>query len=524
MNLIQDAWIPVRKKDGTVQMIAPWQVTEDNGEAYVELASPRPDFNGALIQFFIGLLQTTFAPETSKEWRQRLRQPPSPEELKEIFKPVEHAFNLDGEGPRFMQDLDLEVAKLEKIPISHLLIDSPGDQTNVNNKDHFVKRAQILKICPICATAGLLTLQVNAPAGGQGNRTGLRGGGPLTTIIWMDVLWKSIWFNILERDVYFSKSGNPDKKENKDRFPWLAKTRTSEGNKETTPEDVHPDQNFWAMPRRIRLDFSNNEKLIKCDICGREDKYSIREYVSKNYGTNYKGPWMHPLSPYFIDDKGIPGAIHPQPGGIGYRHWLGFVQSVTDKKGIKQPARVIDYFINNRRSDFRVRAFGYDMDNMKARCWYDTTMPLVLVDEDHRQIFEGYTASLILCARQVVSDTRYQLKKALFKPEHEVKGSLSFVDQRFWQETEADFFTHLAKLREALVSGGDVTPVLESWHKGIAKTAMQIFDDFSQNGSFDAADPKRIALAWRDLKKSLYGKKIREQLGLPDKPEKEVSV
>jgi hypothetical protein len=58
---------------------------------------------------------------------------------------------------------------------------------------------------------------------------------------------------------------------------------------------------------------------------------------------------------------------------------------------------------------------------------------------------------------------------------------------------------------------------LEQWHKRLVREAETIFNDISQTGAFDAADPKRIALAWRDLQKSLHGKKLREQLGLPSK-------
>ena len=80
MNLITDAWIPVRHKNGKVNRIAPWQITEGEGVITV-LASPRPDFNGALIQFLIGLLQTTFAPKNPREWRKWFQQPPGTEEL-----------------------------------------------------------------------------------------------------------------------------------------------------------------------------------------------------------------------------------------------------------------------------------------------------------------------------------------------------------------------------------------------------------------------------------------------------------
>ena len=81
MNLIHDAWIPMRRKHGEERHIAPWEVTTRySDDPIVALAAPRPDFNGALIQFLIGLLQTTCAPDSPRTWRTWLREPPSPEE------------------------------------------------------------------------------------------------------------------------------------------------------------------------------------------------------------------------------------------------------------------------------------------------------------------------------------------------------------------------------------------------------------------------------------------------------------
>lgn len=519
MNLITDAWIPIRRKNGAEESIAPWQITEGSPEEVItELAAPRPDFNGALIQFLIGLLQTTCAPEDSRQWRQWLQQPPEPEQLRAAFEPIAYAFELDGDGPRFMQDLKLKTEQAN--PVYELLVGVPTGKTLNDNTDHFIKRGGIEQLCPACAAMALFTLQTNAPSGGQGHLTGLRGGGPMTTLVLADTLWMTCWLNILERRTFLSLA-NSTKDRESDRFPWLAPTRTSEGGRWTTPEDVHPDQIFWAMPRRIHLLVSKEDGEIACHLCGMAGEHIVRQYTTKNRGVKYTGPWAHPLSPYFIDKDGIPRAIHPQPGGIGYRHWLGIVQMRQDNEGNRQPARVIEHFIQRRHNNLRLWAFGYDMDNMKARCWYDSTVPLILTDDTVREIYEFHIAALVNSAQQVSGEIRRQIKKALFKRPGDLKGNnLSLditINSRFWQGTEADFFDSLYKLRDTLEKGKDVVPIFESWHKRLVKTVEAIFDDISQTGAFDATDPKRIALAWRDLQKSIYSKKLREQLGLPVK-------
>ncbi|MBI4720105.1 MAG: type I-E CRISPR-associated protein Cse1/CasA [Chitinivibrionia bacterium] len=530
MNLIQDRWIPVRRKSGALERIAPWQVTDRHSEdPFVGLAAPRPDFNGALIQFLIGILQTTCAPLNVFEWKGKLASPPSSEELHKAFTTVAMAFDLDGDGPRFMQDLTLvnELADKESVKLANeigqLLIEAPGVQALEKNKDLFIKRAQTKRLCPFCAATALFTLQTNAPAGGQGNRMGIRGkssvisgGGPLTTLVLGKTLWATCWLNVLEKNDFLSSTAADARKLlQSDRFSWLAPTRTSEGGRATTPNDCHPDQVYWAMPRRIRLIF-DEPPIAACDICGeKENGAESCTYLAKNLGTNFEGPWKHPLTPYFITADGTPGALHPKPGGIGYRHWLGMVVSNASGKGRKEPARTVARYLRDGEEDLQLWAFGYDMANMKARSWQESTMPLLECPAQFIGVYSTHITGLVSAADLASIELLAQVKKALFRTGAEVRGDLSFVTYRFWQETEAPFYGNVHRLRDALIAGSEVDSILVEWHRILVSHAEHIFDDLSQNGSFDAADPKRIATAWRDLRQSLHGRKMKETLGLP---------
>ena len=81
-----------------------------------------------------------------------------------------------------MQDFSLKPEEAGLNSIAALLIESPGENALRNNSDHFRQARQVECLCPDCAAPALFTLQTNAPAGGVGYRTGLRGGGPLTTL------------------------------------------------------------------------------------------------------------------------------------------------------------------------------------------------------------------------------------------------------------------------------------------------------------------------------------------------------
>ncbi len=204
--------------------------------------------------------------------------------------------------------------------------------------------------------------------------------------------------------------------------------------------------------------------------------------------------------------------MHPQSGGIGYRHWLGLVENSSDNT--RRIARVVEQYRKLQRQDGRLWAFGYAMDNMKARCWYDAEMPIILVSEDMEAEYKGQIEAMIHAAQQVADEVRRHVKNALFGPQAEIRGDLSYIDGRFWSATEPIFYTLLRRTRDAINTGEDVTPLLREWYTTLTRTAHRIFDDVSQTGDFNAADPRRIAFAWNALNKALARKKLRELLGL----------
>jgi len=548
-NLIDERWIPVRRRDGSPDKIAPHEVTKGFADnPVVALDAPRPDFNGALIQFLIGLVQTTAAPDDEGDWEELLTAPPSPKSLHERFMTVHDAFNLGGNGPRFMQDF--EKFEADEGCIDGLLIDMPGDSTREKNKDHFVKRNTVVCMCPSCCAAALFTMQTNAPEGGRGYLTSLRGGGPLTTLVLGDErhssLWHSIWLNTLVNGDFLRICGNSDKNTDSDMFPWFVKTRTGV---KTAPIEVHPAQMYWGMPRRIRLNLEKGEQG-QCDICGFYSDDLIVSYREKIQGNNYKGAWLHPLSPFFYKDN-APSAIHAQPGGVSYRNWLGLV--LHDSKDNKTPARVVHEFINNRqRNDcqFRLWAFGYDMTHNNARCWYDSVMPLITVNPGNIKNYENETANLIRTADIICGNTKIAIKRATqgrpqFDPLtrkikwkyqdikkipsdeqderkkvlYAIKDQSTFMasDVFFWQSTEKAFYAALYGLKKAFEVAGDNAEIHMTWHVSLCKAALDLFDLNVSEGLIEDVDPKRVVLARRELESFNRGNKIKELLMLPVK-------
>jgi CRISPR system Cascade subunit CasA len=228
-----------------------------------------------------------------------------------------------------MQNLDpLEDA--EPGDVDSLLIDQPGGQTQRHNKDLFVKRGGVGVLGRPVAAIALYTLQTYAPAGGQGYRTSMRGGGPLTTLIAAGReqqpprLWDLLWPNVSPGEAFDGALPAENV------FPWLAATRTSEGDRATTQLQAHPLQAFWSMPRRIRLQFEPAGTRV-CGLTGRWDEIVATTFRTKNRGVKYEG-WLHPLSPFVkVKTTELPSSVKANPGCLSYRNWLGLVQEDLER-------------------------------------------------------------------------------------------------------------------------------------------------------------------------------------------------
>jgi CRISPR system Cascade subunit CasA len=532
MNLIDQQWIRCIHLNGSSETIAPFQITQgfQDNNPIIDVTADRPDFKGALYQFLIGLLQTVHPPASEKEWFAQWLAPPPPRDLQAQFAERRSTFEFDTDGPAFMQDYDL--AEGEQKPISALLIEAPGGKTIKDNLDHFVRRGRFNAICPSCAAIALFTLQINAPSGGVGHRVGLRGGGPITTLILPDEkmqnqnlqtasLWHKLWLNILPEKEARARLNhhNWNATDKAAIFPWMGPTRTSEKTtgRDTLPADVHPYQMYWSMPRRIRIDF-NSIFAGQCDLCGRSDQTLVQYYTTKNYGTNYHGPWAHVLTPYSRKNQSeSPLPLHGQKGGITYRHWLGLALGTADNN--QMPARTVLYYLENRADrvqagdQARIWAFGYDMDKMKARCWYDSTMPLLNVGQGIIDDVQCLVGDFVDAAVEMAKNLCQEVRKAWYKRPKDVKGDWTFIDLQFWNATEATFYDCINKGLRVLEDGGNTTNVRKEWHLALRRTAMNLFDQFSLSGPTEDMELKRVVRARQDLSKWLNaGKDVKKLL------------
>ncbi|MBI5510183.1 MAG: type I-E CRISPR-associated protein Cse1/CasA [Deltaproteobacteria bacterium] len=436
-NLIEEPWIPVRRASGKVERIAPWQVAE-TGDAPLRVESPRPDFDAALLEFLIGLVQTVFTPKNSDEWEQVYKQGCAPELLRKKMLVERDAFFLDGDGPRFMQDLTVHTdKKVEEKPIEGLLI----DRGMAGDTSLFAKDGGFEELGLPAAAAAILTLQAFAPSGGRGQCTSLRGGGPLSVTVQDESLWGTVWCNVLLQLDLDSLPGDPKKTAMEDRIPWMGQTRTSEKGKPSTfPPDVHPLQHYWALPRRFRL-VIEPERKGTCAIYGDRDVPVVRAFQSRPDGTSYDGPYRHPLTPYTVGKEGEPP--NPKKGsraGLPYRDWP--LLTIGSERLL--PPKVVDSFMQQERGRcapcYRVAARGYAMDNMKPLRFVEADVPLLHVSRSVLEQLRADATGLVEASDAVRKTLLQQTKSAWKDRPGDQSGEVEArVDVAFWAATESAF-------------------------------------------------------------------------------------
>ncbi|MFC4730217.1 type I-E CRISPR-associated protein Cse1/CasA [Salipiger abyssi] len=468
LNLISDAWIPVRMANGERSIVAPHQMADP------EIAAPdwpRADLNLACYEFLIGLVYLAAPPAHREDWS---RKRPDQVQLETRLADYAHAFELLGDGPRFLQDLE-ELSGTPSAP-DLLFIDSSGENTAKNNADLMVHRDRYKTLDLPLAAMALYAFQQFAPSGGAGNRTSMRGGGPLVTLADPGTgLWDLVWAN--------TPYGPSDRPAAPEDLPWMRPTRISEKGQEVTPSQAHPVEAFFGMPRRLRL-------IGEGRVTG---------VIQRPYGTNY-ALWRHPLSPYYRLKAGSPLLPrHPASGRLPYRNWAGVVLSDPQKgdDGLRLRATCIEeIFPRYRTQPKRMIAAGWAMDNMKPRDFLWAELPLLSFDAEAQVLAEA----LIGAADTVASGLRRALSVLVSE------GSARQMElDRFWAETEGDFTGALADLAQV---DFDELAIAQRFLSAIGKQALAQFDALALPGLSDGKieHAARAVSEWRFLAALVHGR------------------
>jgi CRISPR system Cascade subunit CasA len=214
--------------------------------------------------------------------------------------------------------------------------------------------------------------------------------------------------------------------------------------------------------------------------------------------------------------------VHPQPGRLGYRDWVGLVLGdAGGKASTSAPAAAViraegrlGRMAAEIRRGTRLHAAGYDMDNMKPRGFVESEMPVRIVAAAVQGDFEVVVRTLVLGAREAQGILSSSVRHALWDreaPGADV-GARGLARERFWDETERPFHETVADLADALEATAENDAILEimqrtreRWRDLLRRTAFAIFDALVPLDQIEERDAERLVAARRNLRSGLYG-------------------
>lgn len=528
-NLIRDPWIPVTCRSGCIRVVRPAQIALAD-DPPVAPAWPRADFNLACLELLIGLMRAACPPSRDMVWK---ADPPDAALLAERLEALAPAFDLDGDGPRFLQDF--EALQGEANGVDMLLIDSAGAATSRKKADLMARYGRYGRFGRAAAAMALYTLQSQAPAGGAGNRTSMRGGGPMITLVEPRIedaagrmglpdLYHMVWANVPP-----GQALDPDRIAQA--FPWMRPTVTSEKGQAVQGGDQHSSRDkeiaaveaFFGMPRRLRLVFAEAAPDQCCDLTGQADARLATGVIQRPYGTNY-GIWRHPLTPYYAvkgkEQEILP--VHPKPGRFGYRNWLGVV--LKDPEAGRLQAENVKVFLDSRvdsyaRAELSLLVGGWAMSNMSPLDFVHARQPLFHFADDERRADLEFAAIGFVEAARLVERNLLGAASTVFGDAGSDKGDGAELAERFHAAVQGVIEKAVGGLT---VKDADPAKGGEALRRDLHRIAFDLFDAAAIPGlaEREPEDAARIVEARRNLGLMLsgyrkQGQEFFDRLGLP---------
>lgn len=281
MNLLEDAWIPVRADGGTgtFRLLTYRELLCNAGNWQVSL--PRDDLELACVQLLVCMTQVMFLPEDDRTLRTRLAEPLSPKAFATGVAPCRDWFDLDHPTQPFMQTRGVKAS--EDTPIQKLLIGLPEG----NNHAFFNEAGEVRRLSGLLAAIGLFNQASNSPSFGGGFKGSLRGGAPITTLVSGKTLRDTVWRNVLTRPrVAERQIMTPGF--DQDQPTWVKPIKE----KETIRwNEIGLVRGLFWQPARVEL--VKSEVNTPCDVLGGKAVPVYTGFLKEKFNFTVEGVWPH---------------------------------------------------------------------------------------------------------------------------------------------------------------------------------------------------------------------------------------
>ncbi len=283
MNLLKAPWIPVRADDGAgaFRLLTYCDLLCEPGQNW-QISLPRDDLELACLQLLVCMTQVMFLPDDDAGLRQRLAAPLTPAEFEAGITPFFDWFDLDHPTQPFMQTRGVKA--VDSTPIQKLLIGLPEG----NNHAFFNEAGEVNHVSGPVAVIALFNQASNCPSFGGGFKGSLRGGAPITTLLFDRNLRHMIWRNVLTR---------PRVAERQIDAPGPAQDRPTWVSPIAEKSTIHWNQIglmrglFWQP---AHVDLIKADQARACDVLGGEATAGYSGFLKEKFNFTVEGVWPHP--------------------------------------------------------------------------------------------------------------------------------------------------------------------------------------------------------------------------------------
>lgn len=282
MDLLRDAWIPVRSGGGTSapEVLTYRQLLCEPGDWEVSL--PRDDLELACLQLLICMTQVMFLPVGDQELRLRIAHLLSPQEFEQGIKPCLDWFDLDHETQPFMQTRG--VIAPEVTPIQKLLIGLPAG----NNHAFFNEPGEVTNLSGSITAIALFNQASNCPSFGRGYKGSLRGNAPITTLVSGANLRETVWNNVLTLGRVQERLPGWKLDFTKDQPTWI---RPIAVDSKIPWSEIGLVRGLFWQPIKVELNKGENSV---CDVLGGEESPTYSSFRQQPFKFVVDGVWPHP--------------------------------------------------------------------------------------------------------------------------------------------------------------------------------------------------------------------------------------
>lgn len=465
-NVLTDPWIPL-DVDGRAQYASYVELLTGERDAE-DLVHPRDDVRFYARMLLSALTQALFPAKDAKALRQRIAEPLPRAVVEERIAGVAGDFDLLG-ARAFLQT---DCASERDNATASLFFDA--------RHDLFRPAHEYEAICLSCAPAILYGVHAFATSGGRGYSPGVRGTPPITTLVGLPSVRKTVWANVLS-DAERSMLGYPAEPE----CPWRFQTSAKVGETIGLVEGL-----FW-QPRSVRLVPTDDGSCCACGAFG-------KRLLASGYAANSRvmgGTYRHPWSPIWED---------PAPNArrrYSYRNfrsdrpsWTGLTDLLTETQGrgakrgekLARPAPVVRQWTErlDPGSGASLLVLDYSADKARIKGRISEAFPLSrrIADPD----FAEYVRSLVERAEDVFDALDKALAEVRRRGKNGKQKGYWFYDANaaFWQRSEWPFW-------EAFEAG--LTGDMDGYERFVEKVEFVALDIFDRHASSSASDPQWIA-------------------------------